>query len=66
MLEAIPRSCPDPCQGLGRRGPYRIADNGPRDDRPGFHFASLLTDVRLFINALAKSLAEVRDTAAIR
>jgi 4-hydroxy-2-oxoheptanedioate aldolase len=28
----------------------------------GFHFASLLTDVRLFSNALAKSLAEVRDT----
>jgi hypothetical protein len=30
----------------------------------GFHFASLLTDVRLFTNALAKSLAEVRDTRA--
>lgn len=30
----------------------------------GFHFASLLTDVRLFTNALAKSLAEVRDTTA--
>jgi 4-hydroxy-2-oxoheptanedioate aldolase len=28
----------------------------------GFHFASLLTDVRLFVNALSKSLAEVRDT----
>lgn len=30
----------------------------------GYHFASLLTDVRLFSNALAKSLAEVRDTSA--
>lgn len=30
----------------------------------GFHFASLLTDARLFTNALAKSLAEVRDTTA--
>ncbi len=28
----------------------------------GFHFASLLTDARLFINALATSLAAVRDT----
>jgi 4-hydroxy-2-oxoheptanedioate aldolase len=28
----------------------------------GFHFASLLTDVRLLINALSRSLAEVRDT----
>ena len=30
----------------------------------GFQFASLLTDVRLFANALSRSLAEVRDTTA--
>lgn len=30
----------------------------------GFHFASLLTDVRLFSNALSSSLASVRDTKA--
>lgn len=30
----------------------------------GFHFASLLTDVRLFVNALARSLADVRNLAA--
>ena len=30
----------------------------------GYHFASLLTDVRLFSNSLAKSLAEVRATSA--
>lgn len=30
----------------------------------GFHFGSLLTDVRLFTNALAVSLAEVRNTNA--
>lgn len=30
----------------------------------GFQFASLLTDVRLFVNALATSLAEVRATTA--
>lgn len=30
----------------------------------GFHFASLLTDVRLFSNALASSLSAVRDTSA--
>jgi 2-keto-3-deoxy-L-rhamnonate aldolase RhmA len=30
----------------------------------GFHFASLLTDVRLFANALATSLAQVRATTA--
>lgn len=30
----------------------------------GFHFASLLTDVRLFLNALATSLAEVRAITA--
>lgn len=29
----------------------------------GFHFASLLTDVRLFVNALATSLGAVRETA---
>ena len=28
----------------------------------GFHFASLLTDLRLFVNAMASQLAEVRDT----
>jgi 4-hydroxy-2-oxoheptanedioate aldolase len=30
----------------------------------GFHFASLLTDVRLFATALSTSLADVRNTAA--
>jgi 4-hydroxy-2-oxoheptanedioate aldolase len=30
----------------------------------GFHFASLLTDVRLFTNALSRSLAEVTDSKA--
>ena len=30
----------------------------------GFHFASLLTDVRILTNALAKSLADVRETTA--
>jgi 4-hydroxy-2-oxoheptanedioate aldolase len=30
----------------------------------GFHFASLLTDVRLFATALSMSLAEVRNTTA--
>jgi hypothetical protein len=30
----------------------------------GFHFASLLTDVRILVSALARSLAEVRDTTA--
>lgn len=30
----------------------------------GFHFASLLTDVRLFITALSTALAEVRKTSA--
>lgn len=30
----------------------------------GFHFASLLTDVRLFVNALATALASVRATTA--
>lgn len=30
----------------------------------GFHFASLLTDVRLFVNALSRAMAEVRKTAA--
>lgn len=30
----------------------------------GFHFASLLTDARLFISALSRSLGEVRDTPA--
>ncbi|WP_137112020.1 HpcH/HpaI aldolase/citrate lyase family protein [Rhodobacter sp. SY28-1] len=30
----------------------------------GFHFASLLTDVRLFTNALSRSLADVRETKA--
>ncbi|HEY6918449.1 MAG TPA: aldolase/citrate lyase family protein [Tabrizicola sp.] len=30
----------------------------------GFHFASLLTDVRLFTNALARSVAELRDGTA--
>jgi 4-hydroxy-2-oxoheptanedioate aldolase len=30
----------------------------------GFHFASLLTDVRLFVNALSGHLAEVRSTTA--
>ncbi len=30
----------------------------------GFHFASLLTDVRLFMGALSRSLAEVRQTSA--
>lgn len=30
----------------------------------GFHFASLLTDVRLFVSALAGQLAEVRNTEA--
>jgi 4-hydroxy-2-oxoheptanedioate aldolase len=29
----------------------------------GFHFATLLTDVRLFVNALATSLADVRATS---
>lgn len=29
----------------------------------GFHFASLLTDVRLFVSALAGQLAEVRNTS---
>jgi 4-hydroxy-2-oxoheptanedioate aldolase len=30
----------------------------------GFHFASLLTDVRLFSNALSRALADVRNTAS--
>lgn len=30
----------------------------------GFHFASLLTDVRLFVNALATQIAETRQTDA--
>lgn len=30
----------------------------------GFHFASLLTDVRLFASTLSRALAEVRDTTA--
>ena len=30
----------------------------------GFHFASLLTDVRLFVSALAGQLAAIRDTTA--
>jgi 4-hydroxy-2-oxoheptanedioate aldolase len=30
----------------------------------GFHFASLLTDVRLFVSALSTQLAEVRNTKA--
>lgn len=30
----------------------------------GYHFASLLTDYRLFANALSRSLADVRDTGA--
>lgn len=30
----------------------------------GFHFASLLTDVRLFVSAISTSLAEVRNTTA--
>lgn len=30
----------------------------------GFHFASLLTDVRLFSNALSRAVAEVRNTAS--
>jgi len=30
----------------------------------GFHFASLLTDMRLYVNALATALAEVRSTPA--
>lgn len=30
----------------------------------GFHFGSLLTDVRLFMGALSRSLAEVRQTSA--
>jgi 4-hydroxy-2-oxoheptanedioate aldolase len=31
----------------------------------GFDFASLLTDVRIFVSALSKSLAEVRNTTAV-
>ena len=30
----------------------------------GFHFASLLTDVRIFANALSRALAAVRDGKA--
>jgi 4-hydroxy-2-oxoheptanedioate aldolase len=30
----------------------------------GFHFASLLTDVRIFVSALSRSLSEVRNTTA--